>query len=150
MQALQHPYLTGARRALAQHEARSSVVEYLIHKANDLSGISQETSHLSDEGEEQLDATSLAGNTGTVPQSCSSRCVCVLFVCAREEEREREREREAHTHTCVAATREMELTTSAPFAAVSSTQPRAAPARAKGVAPRTATSSPPLAASTRC
>jgi len=45
--ALQHPYL--APRAMPQREARASIVQFLINKASDLSGISQEISRLSDE-----------------------------------------------------------------------------------------------------
>ena len=48
-QALQHPYLS--QREITQHEARTNIVQFLIQKAADLSGISQEVSQLSDDDE---------------------------------------------------------------------------------------------------
>jgi serine/threonine protein kinase len=51
--ALQHPYL--APRAMPQREARASIVQFLINKASDLSGISQEISRFSDDADHHDD-----------------------------------------------------------------------------------------------
>lgn len=60
-QALQHPYL--AKRTVHQCEERANVVQFLIHKASDLSGISQEISHLSDEDENHAGVTESDNST---------------------------------------------------------------------------------------
>jgi len=59
-QALQHPYL--ASRTVPQRDARANIVQFLIHKASDLSGISQEVSHLSDEDEDPVGVNDSGAN----------------------------------------------------------------------------------------
>ena len=53
VQALQHPYFS--RRVTKCSEARASVVQFLVAKASDLSGISQDISQLSDDDDDDND-----------------------------------------------------------------------------------------------
>jgi serine/threonine protein kinase len=57
VQALQHPYL--AHRSVKGGEARANLVQYLVYKASDLSGISQDISQLT---QDEDDDTCIAGN----------------------------------------------------------------------------------------
>ena len=66
--ALMHPYLA-ARRATPQHEARTAVVEFLILKAHDLSGISQEISRLSEDDDDSTAAAEQDTKGGSINHS---------------------------------------------------------------------------------